>query len=68
MGRSLRELKFACLNSPGNATFWEEIKGLGLRGGLISEAEALQYSGISDVSQEEAEEASVESPSILASR
>jgi hypothetical protein len=46
------------LNSPGNPAFWDEVKKLGPKGNLIADPEARQYSGTSDVSEEDAEEVS----------
>jgi ATP-dependent DNA helicase 2 subunit 2 len=46
------------MQSPGNTKFWTEVKKLGIRGGLISDDEASQYGGTSDVTEKQALEVS----------
>jgi hypothetical protein len=54
-----RQLRTACHGKPGNAALWREVQKVGPRGGLITQDEASQYSGYSEISQEEAEEVSL---------
>ncbi|KAJ7585617.1 SPOC domain-like protein [Mycena floridula] len=52
----LKELKATCGSYPGNKAFWNHLKTIGRSISLISDGEAKQYCGTSDVTEEEAVE------------
>jgi hypothetical protein len=54
--RFLRSLRANCLDDPGNKEFWMKVKEVGRKLSLISQSEATQHGGISDIRDDEADE------------
>ncbi|PFH50723.1 hypothetical protein AMATHDRAFT_144450 [Amanita thiersii Skay4041] len=55
----MRDFKKKCLGTPGNRTFWAEVKSAGRQLSLISEMEADEYGGTSTVTEKEAKTVSI---------
>lgn len=49
--RFMKDLKDKCTSEPGNRQFWAEIRTIGRRMSLISDKEAEDHGGTSDVSE-----------------
>lgn len=52
----LRNLKVECLSRYGNEEFWSQVRTIGRTLSLISEYEAKKHGGISNISEQQAEE------------
>ena len=54
--RSLQDLKSKCMSQPGNQEFWSQVTSVGRDLSLISDKEAKQHGGTSNISERKAEE------------